>query len=108
MTNLTEHGKPQLYGYYYVEFYNGKQGIKQFGEFANTWTPKKTFCEVPSYELWKAVLEQWQVLRKENTKLKVVLKRCREFVDDFPTDNDEDWVYKNAVLNGIDELLGEE
>lgn len=74
MINLTEHGKPQLYGYYYVEFKNGKQGIKQFGEFANTWTPKKTLCEVPSCELWKAVHEQRNVLLEENAQLKELLK----------------------------------
>ena len=33
-------------------------------------------AEVPSYELWKAVHEQWKVLLEENAQLK---KWCEEF-----------------------------
>lgn len=35
---------------------------------------KQILAEMPSYELWKAVHEQWKVLLKENTKLKEQLK----------------------------------
>lgn len=134
MTDLTEHGKPQLYGYYYVEFNNGKQGIKQFGEFANTWTPKKTFCEVPSYEEYQSLLSDQLAknegeeinaelterlkktqeleleLRKENTKLKELLKECKHIMSiekDFASCHfEKDKLCK--LLTKINQVLGEE
>lgn len=121
MTNLTEQWKKGELpsGMYYIEFKDGDiaKDVYAFGSWGNINEHflKQVLAEVPSYEQWqkhrKTLLKTQEMncdLEIKNTKLKAVLKRCREFVDDFPTDNDECWAYRNAVLNGIDELLGEE
>lgn len=90
MTNLTEQwkkGELPLGHYYVVCSKNdtveilqnrvqivscNKVGITY--DFPDYWEVKQVLAEVPSYELWKAVHEQWEVLLEENTKLKELLK----------------------------------
>ena len=71
MTNLTEQGKT----HYYIKLPNNEVIIGD--EFALSLYRNckdgdkiEVLDEVPSYELWKAVHEQWKVLLEENTKLK--------------------------------------
>lgn len=100
------------------EDYENNLAFPPQGDWADTNPRANTDRTASTIELVNKIegLNKWLDLKSEyigklegeNAKLKAVLKRCREFVDDFPTDNDERWAYKNAVSNGIDELLGED
>jgi hypothetical protein len=78
MTNLTE------YSWYYCKMKDGDIQMLEYvaDYFLSGDVPllnnevESVLAEVPSYELWKAVHEQWKVLLEENTKLKEQLKEC--------------------------------
>ena len=107
MTNLTEQWKRGKLpcGWHYIkiadtvfiDFFEGKVWKNKKDKYID-----EVLAEVPSYELWKAVHEQWKVLLAENTKLKELLKACRNAMND-----DEYWVQCDLIKQ-IDELLGEE
>lgn len=94
--NLTEQWKkgelPE--GWYYVKDEDGQIIIaeyyaycidKETNEAEYDWSccsePEQVLAEVPSYDLWKAVHEQWKVLLEENTKLKELLKECQDEIE---------------------------
>lgn len=112
MTNLTEKWKKGELpsGMYYIEFKDGdiSKDVYAFGSWGNINEHflKQVLAEVPSYELWKAVHEQWKVLLKENTKLKELLKECREILDYA-----KDFAYHDPCskcITKIDQVLGED
>lgn len=133
MTDLTEQWKkgelPSGYYYVYLKYLkmfdtvgtSTLSGILGIGNGDNI----EVLAEVPSYELWKAVHEQWKVLleenaqlkkwceefnalevAKENTKLKELLKRARGLMN-----YTKDWACSDAteeMITKIDQVLGEE
>ena len=143
MTNLTDKWKkgelPE--GWYYVKDEDGQTIIAEYyaeyidretNETECVWSccgePEQALEKVPSYELWKAVHEQWQVLleenaqlkkwceefnalevAKENTKLKDLLKGAREvlkMVDTYCGDYDS--INGFLIVEKINQVLGEE
>jgi len=82
MTNLTEQWKKGELpdGWYYVKGNRAEGKYAYTAEYLNNmYRPRNgeiIIEQVPSYELWKAVHEQWKVLLDENTKLKEQLKEC--------------------------------
>jgi hypothetical protein len=82
MTNLTEQWKKGKLpdGWYYVKGNRAEGKYAYTAEYLNNmYRPRNgeiIIEQVPSYELWKAVHEQWKVLLDENTKLKEQLKEC--------------------------------
>lgn len=125
MTNLTEQwkkGELPLGHYYVVCSKNdtveilqnrvqivscNKVGITY--DFPDYWEVKQVLAEVPSYELWKAVHEQWEVLLEENTKLKELLKDAKnvlKMVDTYCGDYDS--INGFLIVEKINQVLGEE
>jgi len=81
MTNLTEQwNKGKLpEGDYYIKRRNGDtpyDNIDSHGVWRNSIDEDiiEVLGRVPSFELWKAVHEQWKVLLAENARLKELLK----------------------------------
>lgn len=58
---------------------------------------KEIIAPVPSYELWRAVHEQWKVLLEENAKLKELLGECVDWLTYIDRDN--------GIIAKIDEVL---
>ena len=88
MTDLTKQwNKGKLpEGDYYIKRRNGYlpyDNIDSRGVWRNSIDEDivEVLAEVPSYELWKAVHEQRNVLFVENTKLKELLKECRDEIE---------------------------
>lgn len=125
MTDLTELWKKGELssGWYYVRLIRGEHRIDLYINGKNEWVDcpdniiDAVVCDVPSYELWKAVHEQWKALIEENAKLKEevsresykvseayclveelknLLKECHSFIEDY--DN-------KKLLTKIDEVL---
>lgn len=121
MTNLTEKWeKGELpEGWYYIKDEDGHITIAEYYAECIDRETNKTECvwsclgepievlgRVPSYELWKAVHEQWKVLLQENTKLKELLKECKGLLSCLQIDD-----YDNKgllLLDKINQALGEE
>jgi hypothetical protein len=99
MTNLTEQlkkGELQK-GWYWCKCYNEETKLLYYdGDSFELDDPEtknyyfflpKDIAEitilapVPSFELWKAVHEQWKVLLDENIKLKELLKECQDEIE---------------------------
>lgn len=107
MTNLTEKWKkgelPEGWYYIkcedgeYIDYYEAKIGWLNYNGI------KKVVGRVPSYELWKAVHEQRNVLFVENTKLKELLTMVK------PVLQLEYNVTENRnLIKKINQALGEE
>lgn len=87
---LTEQWKKRalLSGWYWVKmsyqgaiiplYYSEDYGFEYDDHFYDFEEISEVLGRVPSYELWKAVHEQWKVLLQENTKLKKLLKKHRD------------------------------
>ena len=111
MTNLTEKWKKGELpsGWYYVRLIRGEYRIDLYINGKNEWIDcpdniiDTVVCKVPSYELWKAKLE-------ENTKLKERLKECKHIMSiekDFASCHfEKDRLCK--ILTKINQVLGEE
>ena len=116
MTNLTEQwNKGKLPdGDYYIKRRNGDtlyDNIDSHGVWRNSIDEDivEVLAEVPSYELWKAVHEQWKVLLEENTKLKELLKDAKnvlKMVDTYCGDYDS--INGFLIVERINQVLGEE
>lgn len=121
MTNLTDKWKkgelPE--GWYYIKDEDRQIIIAEYyaelidretNETECVWSclgePEQVLGRVPSYELWKAVHEQWKVLLGENTKLKELLKECKLAIFDYPPyDLASDKIRLQIKIN---QVLGEE
>lgn len=133
MTNLTEQlvkGTLKEYTYYYVLRNNGKTDIKMWTnkkyssavDWFNTYDVKEVLAEVPSYEEWQRIFHyaskyeheytscamDYENLKKENTKLKELLKESRFLLSKTPCENMSQCLTFNDVINRIDQVLGEE
>ena len=135
MTDLTEQWKKGKlpFGYYYVKFLNGKEGIKKLGEFAYRKLIGEVIDIVPSYEEWKAsenyidYLKQcisvyeskdkqatetsiaYNELLEENTKLKKLLKECKEVIKNVDTYyGNYDSTNGFLIVEKINQVLGED
>ena len=104
MTNLTEQNLSKKNGktFFYIKLPNGE--VIQGDEFAlglyrmcNEGDKVKMLEQVPDYELWKAVNEQWKVLLEENAKLKELLKEVNDYLPEFEM--------PMTILAKIDEVL---
>lgn len=136
MTNLTEQWKKGELpsGMYYIEFKDGdiSKDVYAFGSWGNINEHflKQVLAPVPSYEEWQAsenyidYLKQcisvyeskdkqatetsiaYNELLEENTKLKELLKECREILDYA-----KDFAYHDPCskcITKIDQVLGED
>ena len=120
MTNLTDKWKKDELpeGFYYCKLdNNGKDVIAPFylsKTMIGKQFVKEVLAEMPSYELWKAVHEQRNVLFVENTKLKELLKECKGYFEAYKRgekcveQRGEFYNIWELALKGIDQVLGEE
>lgn len=119
MTNLTDKWKKGELpnGWYWVEGCRAEGIYAYTAEYLNNiYRPRngeKIIEQVPSYEIWKAVHEQWKVLLEENTKLKELLKECKQWFDWYHIDTGtgkeyiESWHKKGREIHAkISEVLG--
>ena len=101
MTNLTEQWKKGELpsGEYYIIDDLGLHTTDRYypGHGFGTELPQSVLGRVPGYEEWKAILE-------ENTKLKELLKECRDDIDYLAEYNDD----CERLIKRIDEALGED
>lgn len=113
MTNLTEQWKkgelPE--GWYWVEGSRAEGIYAYTAEYLNNmYRPRNSeriIEQVPSYELWKAVHEQWKVLLEENTKLKKLLKGAKEIIEWYKADCGYRDEPTEVMLQHINQVLGE-
>lgn len=123
MSNLTEQWKKSKLpeGWYYVKDEDGQIIIaeyfaycidKETNEAEYDWScgsePEQVLAEVPSYELWKAVHEQWKVLLEENAQLKELLKGAKEIIEWYKSDCGYRDIPTEVTLQHINQVLGEE
>lgn len=128
MTDLTEQWKKGELpsGWYYVKG-NRAEGIYAYtAEYLNhMYSPKNSdriIEPVPSYEEWKRILHyagkyeveytscvmDYENLKEENTKLKELLKECREPLEVLAEKRNAcDW-YPEDLLAKINQALGED
>lgn len=102
-------------GWYWVEGSRAEGIYAYTAEYLNNmYRPRngeRIIEQVPSYELWKAVHEQWKVLLKENTKLKELLKDCRdeiEYLRKHYKGNIDHFKNNTRLDKEINQVLGEE
>lgn len=120
MTNLTEKWeKGELpSGRYWVKmsyqgaiiplYYSEDYGFEYDDHFYDFEEISEVLGREPSYELWKAVHEQWKVLLKENAKLKDLLKGAKEIIEWYKADCGYKDTPTEVTLQHINRLLGKE
>lgn len=128
MTNLTEKWKKGKLenGTYYVRLKHDSSTIDVYDcgvWWNNAWHEiTEVLAEVPSFEQWimtknlseRAHLEMYKArgkkvkLEKENTKLKELLKECRENIAAIDYDSSVLDREQSILLNKINQVLGEE
>lgn len=116
MTNLTEQWKKGELpsDWYWVKmsfqgaiiplYYSEDYGFEYDDHFFDFEEISEVLAPVPSYEEWKAILE-------ENTKLKSLLKECVEVLNDAQRNygyDDSILDICSPIITKIDQVLGEE
>lgn len=112
--NLTEQwNKGKLpEGDYYIKRRNGYlpyDNIDSHGVWRNSIDEDivEVLAQVPSYELWKAVHEQWKVLFEENTELKKLLKSALSWLPDGSKLRGMRYAQLQSIKRKIAQVLGE-
>lgn len=91
----------------FIDFFEGKVWKNKKDKYID-----EVLAEVPSYELWQAVHEQWKVLLEENEQLKDLLKECLPYISRSLTSrmikNSAGYKKDMKLLTKINQVLGEE